>query len=122
MKKILPVLLILLLFAPSAHAGDPLRKLSRGFVNILTSPLEYGVQFQATTARMNGFMAIPYTLVTGTGAMLVRIGSGVYDIVTFPIPFPEGYKAWITPETPIEAFQDVSGGGGKAGVFGEDAE
>lgn len=34
----------------------------------------------------------------GVGAMVGRLGVGVYELVTFPLPLPSGYDALIQPE------------------------
>lgn len=113
-KGILLILGIVLIFTTplSAFADDapegpsipkPFLKIGRGIVNCISSPLEipnhmyllsdhannnskYGVRTAA--AAIEGlFMGIGYTC--------WRLGAGVYDLITFPVPNYE--KCIITP-------------------------
>jgi putative exosortase-associated protein (TIGR04073 family) len=34
----------------------------------------------------------------GLGHTLLRMGTGVYEVVTFPFPLPEGYRPIVEPE------------------------
>jgi putative exosortase-associated protein (TIGR04073 family) len=89
--------------APKGH--NALRKLGRGVSNILFGVVEVPNQITKTTADHGGAAGATY----GVGKGLVRwIGRelvGVYEIVTFPIPFPRGYKPVMKPEFPNEDYE-----------------
>ena len=36
----------------------------------------------------------------GVGYSVARIGTGLYDTITFPIPLPDDYRPLIQPEFP----------------------
>lgn len=73
-------------------------KLARGFANVLTSPLEIPRNVQNVTEEQGILIGWTGGLCQGIGMMALRIIVGAYEIITFPIPFPEGYKPVITPE------------------------
>jgi putative exosortase-associated protein (TIGR04073 family) len=73
-------------------------KLLRGFANVLTSPLEVPRCVQNTTEEQGVFVGWTAGMAMGIGMTALRILVGAYDIVTFPIPFPEGYRPVIKPE------------------------
>jgi putative exosortase-associated protein (TIGR04073 family) len=43
----------------------------------------------------------------GTWRMFERIGGGLYEIVTFPIPAPKKYRPLMDPPTTVAAIQDT---------------
>jgi putative exosortase-associated protein (TIGR04073 family) len=97
-------ILILLLNCPgSVFAGDPISKLSRGIVNIGTSPLGYLNQYFRSAAVRDPFVAVFEGLFNGTAEMLERIVVGSYEVLTFPVPVPDNYEPIIRPETPLQA-------------------
>ncbi|GEM_PF-1772697 len=73
-------------------------KLARGFANVLTSPLEIPRNVQNVTADQGVLVGWSAGLAQGIGMMALRIIVGAYEIITFPIPFPEDYKPVIEPE------------------------
>jgi len=85
-----------------------MKKFGRGVVNVTTGALEIvrevHVQSQAGIAQgQYPFAAYPEGVVKGVlgGAVkaLGRIGSGVYDVVSFPIEVPANYASWYQPAT-----------------------
>ena len=101
-----PFLILLFFIGGEARADTPFMKFNRGLVNILTAPLEYGVQFldfAQDGGLVNGLFG---GLFYGTTMTVARELSGVYDIVTFPVPLPRGYAPWVEPDTPLEAIQN----------------
>ena len=100
-------LLSILLFArdsaradwnPFSRERNPLAKLGRGMTNLWFSPLEYGVNLQKVSDRKGPGSGIFEGLVSGSFYSALRIISGLYDIVTFPIPIPWDYKPVMWPE------------------------
>lgn len=96
MKKaiFIAILSILVLsFAAPAYCGDnAVKKLSRGISNVITCPFE--ILEQASRANNNDgpWAGCTYGILKGIGMMGVRAVVGVYEIATFPIPFPKGYQ------------------------------
>lgn len=110
-RKMASALLLLTLAAgpQTAFAEDAVIKLSRGIVNIVTSPLEYYVQYNLSAEGNNPLVGLLGGVFYGTGFTVARIISGAYDIVTFPIPLPKGYEPLMKPDTGIEAVQALHG-------------
>jgi len=83
--------------------GDALRKLGRGISNCLTFPLEIFNQISKTNNTDGPMAALSYGLAKGVVMTGYRALVGVYEVVTFPIPFPEYYKPIIVdPEFMLE--------------------
>jgi len=80
--------------------GTPLRKLQRGFLNIALSPFEISSEL-SKEVRNDTF---PPSWVAGLGrGSFYTVGRalvGVYEIVSFPIPYPSKYKPVLQPEFP----------------------
>ena len=90
------ILFILIAVATPAHADNALDKLARGFFNIIVSPMEL---FQAHDDHNDSDPAIGFTLgwihgILNTGK---RAAVGLFEVITWWIPIPEGYEP-IIPE------------------------
>ena len=77
---------------PDAQAEETaLTKLGSGFMNILDAPFE----IPGTMLRTGKLEGVPNALTKGVlmGALntCVRLLAGVYEVATFPLPFPDGY-------------------------------
>lgn len=84
------LVLVLIVSMSQVYAATPAEKLGRGFENIITSPVE--IVKQTRWAWIEGSAKtfhISAWLLSGVvkgGAMTIgRIGSGIFDLVTFPI-------------------------------------
>jgi len=78
------------------HCGDCLQKLGRGFLNCITFVFEVPSQI-SKVSKCNGPLAgFTWGIVKGIGMSGVRAGVGIYEIVTFPLACPEGYKPILT--------------------------
>ena len=91
MKKTLFLLVVISFLSTSlVYAdGNPGAKLYRGVVNIVTAPLE--IPKQARAYWIKGAQKTPHILVwIGSGAVwgfvqgVKRVGSGLWDVATFP--------------------------------------
>jgi hypothetical protein len=88
---------VLLVMPSRAQAAWPgLKKLEHGFVTLASAPLE--IPIQTRLYWKEGAKKTPHILVwifcgavKGAVNMVVKVGSGFYDVVTFPIPFPHRY-------------------------------
>ena len=112
-KAVFFVLAGLLVLAQGLHAGEafyeddnPASKLGRGIVNVISSPGEYLLQTQKLMETHDPLTAYFGGVLQGTCKMVERIGGGFYEIVTFPVPFPQKYKPLMDPPTTVAALQD----------------
>ncbi len=109
MKKLFkPFISFLLVFAVSLPLvaaeteiqgeGTPQRKLQRGFLNVALSPIEISHEL-SKEVRNDTF---PPSWVAGLGrGSIYAVGRalvGIYEMVTFPIPYPANYKPVLQPE------------------------
>ena len=89
--------------APQGH--NALRKLGRGFSNLLFGVVEVPNQFTKVNADQGGGAAVTYGVGKGFVRWIGRELVGVYEIVTFPIPCPKGYQPVMKPEWPTEDYE-----------------
>lgn len=86
------------------NEGTPLRKLQRGFLNVALSPVEISNQLSVSQKERND--TLPPNWVSGLGRgiayTLGRALVGVYEMVTFPLPYPANYQPVLKPEFPWE--------------------
>ena len=104
MKKLVLLAAVLLVsqsvFAAEVESSGPLRKLQRGFVNIALSPMEISSEL-AKEKEENSDQMLPRWMsgsVRGVAYTGGQALAGVYDIVTFPLPFPKEYGPIVQPE------------------------
>lgn len=107
-SKMLAALLVLLVFSfPLIAAeveiqgeGTFQRKLQRGFLNVALSPFEISNELSKEvrndTLPPSWFAGLGRGSIYAVGRALV----GVYEMVTFPIPYPAHYKPVLQPEFP----------------------
>lgn len=94
------------LFGPGLCAGDsPASKFGRGLCNVAVSPGEYVVQTAKLMKDHDPVTAYFGGLAQGTCWMLGRIGIGLYELVTFPVPVPQGYKPVMDPPTVVDSLK-----------------
>lgn len=74
-----------------AWAQDPIHKMGRGVVNVLTGWIELPKQVQLGKQEDNPLMGIGRGLAKGAGLMVLRSGIGLYEVITFPLPYPKGF-------------------------------
>ena len=89
--------------ASTVPCGDALKKLGRGLANCLTFPIEIPSQIAKTNNCEGPMAAVTYGVVKGVVMGVFRAVVGAYEVVTFPLPLPEGYKPILTdPEYMLE--------------------
>lgn len=81
---------------------SPADKLGRGLSNLVLGFLEIPRNIHATTQRDGALAGGTVGLGRGIGYTLLRMVTGAYEIVTFPIPVPEHYEPIVQPEYPWE--------------------
>jgi len=103
-RMIFLIVSIIVLCCSVAEAQNtPVKKLLRGVVNIVTAPIE--VPKQARAYWIKGAQLTPHILVWifsgsvwGVVEGIKREGSGVWDIVSFPLNKPEGFDPLFKPD------------------------
>ncbi|MFH1208413.1 MAG: exosortase system-associated protein, TIGR04073 family [Candidatus Omnitrophota bacterium] len=85
---------------------NPASKLGRGFANVILSPGEYFVQTAKLMQTHDPVTAYFGGILQGTCKMVERIGGGIYEIATFPVPIPKKYRPLMDPPTTAAALQD----------------
>lgn len=106
-RKIFAIALIgFLLAGTNAYAG-PFVKFGRGLTNIILSPAE--IMYQPMKLNLDNNTAIAWIGGVPKGIVYfpIRALAGVYDVVTFLIPYPEDYGYWMEPETLVEGFEQI---------------
>ena len=86
-------------FSEVARAQDPIHKMGRGVVNVLTGWIELPKQIHLGSQEQNMITGIGMGVLKGAGLTLLRGGIGVYEAVTFPLPYPKGFSS---PYEPME--------------------
>lgn len=104
MKRTLAALLTLALVAapvvafadihvPPGAQNDRTRKLSRGLSNILFGVTEIPSTFTRVNRYDGSTEAFSYGVIEGVRRTVVRMGFGVYEVVTFPAAtYKDGYR------------------------------
>ena len=99
-KQLAPAVLMVLMLSTASvcYAGDAFTKLGRGVANTLTGWVELPKNVYSTSVESNVLSGLTLGLAKGAGMTIVRMGSGIYEIATFPFPLPEDYKPILEPE------------------------
>ncbi len=84
----------------SYRPGD---KLVRGLANLFGGLIEIPRNIYNTTHEENMLTGWTVGLAKGLGYTVLRMGSGIYEMVTFPFPVPKNYAPIIEPEFPWDA-------------------
>ena len=79
-------------------AQDMLRKLGRGVGNVATGVLEIPKSIHENLMDEGPAAAVTYGVLDGLYKSLVRMTVGVFEVATFPIPFPAEYAPIVEPE------------------------
>ena len=105
MRKTLFLLTLVFFFFFSAisRAGGPVEKLKRGAINILTFPLEIPKETvkEFRVGRAKTFHVLIFILdgfVEGCAYSVGRLGSGTWDIISFPLNKPAGFEPLMKPD------------------------
>ena len=118
MKK-LGFFLAILLIVSNAYAGGELikemnshkalAKISRGLTNIAAAPGEILTQMPAAMEQSPDYLTGFFMAAgRGIGYGLLRLGSGIYDVATFPFPGKTNYKPIMQPETIADKVLDYA--------------
>lgn len=85
--------------AGTAHAQDPIHKMGRGLTNVLTGWIEVPKQISDGAQAENPVTGVGRGLMRGGGLTVLRTGIGLFETVTFPLPYPNGFAS---PYEPME--------------------
>ena len=80
-------------FQASVWAQDPIHKAGRGVTNLLTGWIELPKQIHMGSQEANPVSGLVWGLVKGVGLTVLRGGVGIYEAVTFPIPYPKDFAS-----------------------------
>jgi len=95
-KLVIFISVIALLFISSAsHADTPVKKLGRGIANIFTCPIELPYRIGQANEEDGPFAAFTWGILEGICRTGMRLVVGVYEVISFPIPFPAYYEPII---------------------------
>ena len=84
--------------APPGAKYGPVRKLSRALANIVYGVTEIPVQMVRSDIEGGNSEAASYGTLFGTGKTLARLGYGIYELITFPLPtYKGGYRPPYPP-------------------------
>jgi putative exosortase-associated protein (TIGR04073 family) len=102
-KKVFIMFVSILISASAVSAGSPVQKLERGFLNVLTAPVEIPKEIRAhwiagSEKTYHIIVWIVSGFVKGSARTIVRVGSGLWDITTFSLNVPDEYGSVIHPE------------------------
>jgi len=116
-KLLLTVALLALTCLPAAAQSatntsgqmrnHPISKLFRGFINVATCPFEMPRQIQKNWIKGSEQASFPAPwilsgIIEGMIETTKRCGSGVWDVLSFPVSVPQGYGSLKHPEYVFE--------------------
>jgi putative exosortase-associated protein (TIGR04073 family) len=76
-----------------AWAQDPIHKAGRGLTNVLTGWIEVPKQIHMGSQEANPVTGLAWGFVKGVGLTVLRGGVGIYEAVTFAIPYPKDFAS-----------------------------
>ena len=85
------IIAALLTCASPAWAQDPVHKLGRGLTNVFTGWIEVPKRTYLGTQEGNPVVGACLGFGIGIGQAVLRTGIGLYEAITFPIPYPRAY-------------------------------
>ena len=85
----------------TAAEDDAFTKFGRGMSNIVLSPGELYTQPWLLSKDHATSVAIFGGFSKGIAMIVAREVVGIYEVLTFPLPFPKGYRPIIKPVTPF---------------------
>ena len=78
---------------PRAWAQDPIHKMGRGVVNVLTGWIELPKQIHLGSQEDNPITGLGRGVLKGLGLTVLRGGVGIYEALTFPLPYPKEFAS-----------------------------
>ena len=102
MKRIIVLIAIISLFLTLGirdafcDVDGAIKKLGRGGANLLTCPLELVKCVGDANYSDGPAAALTYGFAKGVYRTLLRAGVGIFELATFPFPFPKDYEPILT--------------------------
>ena len=85
---------------PPSNSYGPTRKLGRGISNLLFGWSEFPHEIAKVNDVEGNSAAAGYGVVRGVGRSVMRMGAGIFEIITFPVPVVRGsYYPVLDDET-----------------------
>lgn len=84
---------VVLVGVQAVWAQDPIHKMGRGVVNVLTGWIELPKQIHLGMQEDNPVTGVSKGLLKGASLTLLRGGVGLYEALTFPIPYPKSFAS-----------------------------
>ena len=78
---------------PTLWAQDPIHKMGRGVVNVLTGWIEIPKNIHVGSQEDNPVVGLGRGLFKGAGLTVLRAGVGLYEALTFPLPYPKDFAS-----------------------------
>ncbi len=100
----LTFLVVVALDHTPAHAQSAARKFGRGLAGMTAAFLEVPGNIVAETRARGAGEGIPLGFAKGLGMIIPRVLVGVYEFVSAPFAFPEGFRPILEPEFPWSYF------------------
>ena len=93
--------------APAFAAKNPSDKLARGFANVLSAPMELpkqiDVEWKAAAKKKSNIGAgILAGTLKGLAYTVGRLGSGIWDVISFPFQVPKNFEPVMKPDFVLE--------------------
>ena len=85
-------------FAEQETGALVVTKLFRGLANAATGWMEIPKEMSLVWQESGPGIGLSWGFIKGIGYAVARSVAGGYEIVTFPLPIPEGYKPLMKPE------------------------
>jgi putative exosortase-associated protein (TIGR04073 family) len=96
MRRVIVALIVLAIGISASGAvfavEGPVKKLSRGFANVTTSPWEMVDGWKDKTKESGFFAGAIWGTASGVVNTCKRAAVGVYEVATFPLAYPKGYE------------------------------
>ena len=112
-RGVLLALVMSMALTAQAIAGEltsssPGQKALRGVTNLTRGlSIEWPKTICYEAREQGPLLGIPAGFLAGFGLGLMRMGAGVYELVTFPIAIPADYKPLLSPRYPFEPGRTV---------------
>jgi putative exosortase-associated protein (TIGR04073 family) len=95
---------LLSLAATPAAADGPVDKLKRGLAGLFCGCVEVPSTLCEETRQEGPAVGLTAGWFKSAGNFIAREFVGLYEFVTFPIPWPDRYKSYMQPEYPWDRF------------------
>ena len=89
---------------PDASGADALRKFGRGISNLTWGWTDLPMTIHHENVMWGPAAAYTHGIVKGSWRVISRTAIGIWEVASFPIPWPDGYWEIYKPEFPLHEF------------------